>query len=66
VKLSCITILNEQKYLFFKNGDRKVKQVLSRGLVPVGMEEGIRKGCRRMNMVKILCPMYENGKMRPA
>jgi hypothetical protein len=29
------------------------------------MGEEIRKGCRRLNMVVILCTMYENGKMRP-
>jgi hypothetical protein len=33
----CVAILNKQKYLFFqKPEDRKVKQVLSRGLVPAG------------------------------
>jgi hypothetical protein len=29
-------------------------------------EECIRKGYRRVNMVEILCIIYENGKMRPA
>jgi hypothetical protein len=32
----CITILNKQKYLFTKTDDRKVKQVLIGGVVPVG------------------------------
>jgi hypothetical protein len=33
----CIAILNKQKYLFFKKTEnRKVKQVLSGGLIPVG------------------------------
>jgi hypothetical protein len=32
----CIAILNKQKYLFSKMENRKVKQVLSDGLVPVG------------------------------
>jgi hypothetical protein len=27
--------------------------------------EDIRKGGQRVNMVEILCTMYENGKMRP-
>jgi hypothetical protein len=34
--------------------DRKVKQVLS-GVGITGRGEDIRKGCRRLNMVEILC-----------
>jgi hypothetical protein len=36
---------------FFK----KTKQVLFRGLVPVGEGEDTRKGYRRVNMAGILC-----------
>jgi hypothetical protein len=46
----------KQKCLFSsKTESRKVKQALSGGLVAVGSREDIRKGCRRVNVVKILC-----------
>jgi hypothetical protein len=39
---------------FFKNSEQEVKQVLSRGWHQWEGED-IGKGCRRMNMVEILC-----------
>jgi hypothetical protein len=50
---SCIPILNKEKCLFSQKQNRKIKEVLSGGLVPGGGED-IRKGCRRVIMVEIL------------
>jgi hypothetical protein len=50
-----IAILNKQNCLFSpKTYNKKAKQVLFGGLVPVG-EGRIRKRYRRVNMVEILC-----------
>jgi hypothetical protein len=51
----CILILNKQKCLFFKNGEQEGKTVPAWGLVTAGGEEDIRKGCRMLNVVEILC-----------
>jgi hypothetical protein len=51
----CIAILNKQKCLFSKAEDKKVKQVLSWGVVSVEGREGVRKRCRRVNVVEKLC-----------
>jgi hypothetical protein len=53
-EILCTGILNEQKYLFSKTEDRKVKQVLSGGWY-TWRGKDIRKGCRRANMAEILC-----------
>jgi hypothetical protein len=50
-------------FFFQKWRAGKYKQVWE--LVPVGGGENIRKGCRRVNVVEILCAHVENGKMRP-
>jgi hypothetical protein len=53
-EILCIDVLNKQKCLFSKVEDRNVNQVLSGG----GFQwegEDIRKGCRRVNMVEMLC-----------
>jgi hypothetical protein len=42
----CVAILNKQKW---------AEQVMSGELVPVGRGEDVGKGCRRVNMVQILC-----------
>jgi hypothetical protein len=39
---------------FYKNREQEGKTGPVWGLVPVGRED-IRKGCRRVNMVEILC-----------
>jgi hypothetical protein len=44
----------KQKCLFSKTENRKIKQVLS-GCWYQWEGENIRKGCRRMNLVEILC-----------
>jgi hypothetical protein len=51
---SCVAILNKQICLFAKTEDRKEKQVLS-GSWHQCEGEDIRKGCRRVNVMKILC-----------
>jgi hypothetical protein len=53
-EIPCVAILNTQKYLLSKTEDRKVKQVLSEGWHQ-WKGEVIRKGCRRVKMVEILC-----------
>jgi hypothetical protein len=40
---------------FFKNGQQEGKTGPVCGLVLVGGGEDIRKGCRRVNVVEILC-----------
>jgi hypothetical protein len=46
--------------------NRKVKQVLSWGWHQWWRGEGIRKWCRKVNVVEILCTQrMKNGKMRP-
>jgi hypothetical protein len=50
----CKAILNKQKYLFSKIVNRTVKQVLCRGWYQWEGKD-VRKGCRRLNMVEILC-----------
>jgi hypothetical protein len=40
---------------FVKSGEEEGKQVLSGKLAPVGVGENIRRRCRRVNMVEILC-----------
>jgi hypothetical protein len=47
-------ILNKQKCLFSKTEDRRVKRSCL-GVGTSGRGQDIRKGCRRMNMVEILC-----------
>jgi hypothetical protein len=49
-----IDILNKQKCLFSKTEDKKEKQVLSRRWYKWEGED-IRKECRRVNMMEILC-----------
>jgi hypothetical protein len=39
---------------FFKNGEQEGETDPVWGLVPMGGEEDVRKGCRRGNVVKIL------------
>jgi hypothetical protein len=64
-----IGILNKQQcnVFFFKNIGQEGKTGPVWGLVPVCVYEGgdIRKGCRRVNMLKCYVLVYENGKMRP-
>jgi hypothetical protein len=45
----------KMSFFFSKTENKKAKQVLSGGLVPVGGWEDLRKGCRRVSMVEILC-----------
>jgi hypothetical protein len=49
--------LNKQKCLFFRNREQEGKTGPIWRLGSSGMEEGIRKGCRRVNVdvVEILC-----------
>jgi hypothetical protein len=50
---------------FFKKKNlenRKAKQALSGGWIPVGGGNDIRKGCRRVKMVKNYIHMYVNRK----
>jgi hypothetical protein len=60
---SCTGISNKQNCAFFKNGDQKVKQVLSGSWYQWDGED-IRKGCRRVTMVEYSVLMYENGKIK--
>jgi hypothetical protein len=48
----------------FKNTEQEGKTGPVWGMVPVGGED-IRKRCRRVNVVEILCTPNENGRMRP-
>jgi hypothetical protein len=52
----------QTKMSFFKNGDRKVKQVLSWHQCGGG---GYKERVWEVNMVEYYVLMYENGKMRP-
>jgi hypothetical protein len=61
---SLYSYLKQQKYHFSKTEDRKVKQVLS-GVDTSGRGEDISKGCRRVNMVKILCTHEKIVKHKP-
>jgi hypothetical protein len=73
----CVATLNKQKCLFSKLEDRKVKQVLSGGVVPVGggghkerMEEGdcgekSMYSCTKMeklDLLKLFQELGEEGK----
>jgi hypothetical protein len=49
---------------FFQNREQEGKTGPVWALVPMGRREDISKGCRRVNVVEILCT-YENEKMRP-
>jgi hypothetical protein len=52
----CIDILNMQKCLFFLKKWRTQMYISScLGAGKSGRGEDIRKGCRRMNMVEIIC-----------
>jgi hypothetical protein len=52
----CKAILNKQKCNFFyKNREREGKTSPVWGAGTSGREEDIRKGCRRENVVEILC-----------
>jgi hypothetical protein len=51
----CITLLYKEKCLFFKNSEQEGKTVPVCGSLHQWEGEDIRKGCRRVNMVKILC-----------
>jgi hypothetical protein len=51
----CRAILNKQKYLFFKNREQEGKTGPDRGLWYQCGGEDTRKGCRSVNMGKILC-----------
>jgi orotate phosphoribosyltransferase-like protein len=45
--------------------NRRAEKVLSGELLPVCKWEEVGKGCRRVNMVQILCTfIYVSGKMR--
>jgi hypothetical protein len=56
-----VPILNKQKHPFFffffftKSGNRRVVQVLPEGVDTSRRGEEVGKGCRRVNMVQILC-----------
>jgi ferredoxin-like protein FixX len=50
----CIDILNKQKCLSSKMKDRQIKQVLPSDCNQWRVDN-MRKGCRRVNMVEILC-----------
>jgi hypothetical protein len=55
---SLSSCLKETKMSFTKLENKWVELVLPRGrelLVPVGEGEGVRKECRRVNTIKILC-----------
>jgi hypothetical protein len=41
--------------LFYKNGEQEAKTGPVRGFGTSGTGEDIRKGCKRVNMVEILC-----------
>jgi hypothetical protein len=43
------------KNFFKQNGEQKTIQFLSGGLVSVGGGKDMGRGCRRVNMVEILC-----------
>jgi hypothetical protein len=58
----CIDILNKKGFFSSKTKDRKIKWVLSGGLVPMGWGR-YREWVK--NMVEYYVLMYENGKMRP-
>jgi hypothetical protein len=53
-EIPCIAIIYKQKCLFFKKREQEGKLGPVWGLAPVG-GEGYKKGCRKMNMVEILC-----------
>jgi hypothetical protein len=54
------------KLSFFKNGVQEGKRGPICTLVPVGVGKEVGKGCKRVNMVEVLCSHnMENGKMRP-
>jgi hypothetical protein len=61
----CVAISTNKKWLFFftKAENRKAKQVLPGWWCQLEWDD-IRKGCKRVNMVKILCLMYINEKVR--
>jgi hypothetical protein len=50
----CVTIINKQKCPFFKMKDRKVKEVLSGGLVAVGGGRH-KERVEEVNMMEALC-----------
>jgi hypothetical protein len=51
-----MAILSKQKCLFYKSGEQKGKTDPVCGVVgSSGRGEDIRKGCRRVNMVEIIC-----------
>jgi hypothetical protein len=55
----CVAILNKQKCLFFffiyKIKEQESRTGSSLGVSASGSMEEVRKGCRRVNMVQILC-----------
>jgi hypothetical protein len=56
----CIAILNKQNVILFsftKSENRRAKQILPGG---IGTREGkgCRKGCRKVNMLSILCTNF--------
>jgi hypothetical protein len=53
-EILCRAILNKQKCLFSIKDDKKVNSSCS-GVGISEREEDIKKGCRRVNMIEILC-----------
>jgi hypothetical protein len=51
----CIAMLNKQKCLFFQKWRTGRFNRSCLGIGTCGTEEDIRKGCRRVNVVEILC-----------
>jgi hypothetical protein len=58
-----ISILNKKK--FYKNGEQNARTYLVWGVGTSGKREKVGKGCRKVNMVQILCTHVCKWKMRP-
>jgi hypothetical protein len=63
---SLCSYLKQTKKPFVKKREQQGKTGPVWELLPVGRQEDIRKGCRRVNMVEYYALVNENGKMRPA
>jgi hypothetical protein len=52
-----LTILNKQKccFVFYKNEKQESRTDLVSGVGTSGSGKDVEKGCRRVNMVQILC-----------